>query len=257
MSTRAAAGYAPVLYGAHELKEGYRRAMLTALILAVLGHLLIVGSVLLYQSLTPAPIPAEFPPGPKVSDGRVIILAPPPPPSMTSQGLPPSGVPVTLPKLGIIIPTPDLGVIEHRILPTTRDLKILNGPIDLGLMVGTGSGRGNGDVSYHQAPVYHVPATPSELEVETILPVLIYSEEPDYPDLAFLTEVTGSVLIEALVDEKGKVLQARVGQASGTNAGFDTAAVNAALKNRYKPAIQNGRPVATWVAYWVEFKIKR
>ncbi|MFH2204893.1 MAG: energy transducer TonB [Elusimicrobiota bacterium] len=45
-------------------------------------------------------------------------------------------------------------------------------------------------------------------------------------------------------------------KASGTNAGFEEAALTAAMKNRYKPAIQNGRPIPVWVSYRVVFELK-
>ena len=91
MRTKAATAYAPVLYGAYELKQGYRGAMLTGLILAVLGHLLIVGSVLLYQSLTLEPVGPEFLPGPNEFDRHVIAVNPPPPPSVTTTSRPVRG----------------------------------------------------------------------------------------------------------------------------------------------------------------------
>jgi TonB family protein len=47
-----------------------------------------------------------------------------------------------------------------------------------------------------------------------------------------------------------------VAKSSGSNVGFDEAAVEAALQCIYKPAIQNGQPVAVWVTYPVEFKLK-
>ena len=38
-------------------------------------------------------------------------------------------------------------------------------------------------------------------------------------------------------------------------ASLDDAAVKAAFKNRFKPGIQNGRPIACWVSYTVDFDI--
>ena len=66
--------------------------------------------------------------------------------------------------------------------------------------------------------------------------------------------MTGLVWVKALVDKEGNVRQAMVLKSSGTQA-FDDAAVAAAYKNKFKPGIQNGRPVAVWVSYKVEFKL--
>ena len=60
--------------------------------------------------------------------------------------------------------------------------------------------------------------------------------------------------MKALVDREGKVRQAMVAKSSGT-ASLDEAAVQAAYKNRFKPGIQNGRPVAVWVTYKVDFTL--
>jgi len=49
---------------------------------------------------------------------------------------------------------------------------------------------------------------------------------------------------------------ALVKKASGTNASFKDAAVEASYKFRYKPAIQNDRPVAVWVGYRFVFELK-
>jgi len=40
------------------------------------------------------------------------------------------------------------------------------------------------------------------------------------------------------------------------NMGFEEAAVAAAYKYIYRPAIQNGDPVGVWIAYRVDFIIK-
>jgi TonB family protein len=84
---------------------------------------------------------------------------------------------------------------------------------------------------------------------------MIREEKPLYPEMAQLTERSGIVWVQALVDKDGKVRDARILKPSGANVGFEDAAIEAAYKNLYKPAIQNGRPVSVWVSYKVEFKM--
>jgi TonB family protein len=55
-----------------------------------------------------------------------------------------------------------------------------------------------------------------------------------------------------LVDKDGNVRDALVLKSSGT-ASLDEAAVEASYDCKFKPGIQNGRPVACWVTYRVEF----
>jgi len=44
---------------------------------------------------------------------------------------------------------------------------------------------------------------------------------------------------------------------SGANAGFEEAALKAARKRKYRPALQNGQPVAVWVTYKKIFKLDK
>jgi len=86
------------------------------------------------------------------------------------------------------------------------------------------------------------------------MPVTIHFEKPPYPEMAALTNKTGVVWIKAPVNKEGRVRDAVIVKPSGSNVGFEEAAIDAAYKNIYKPAIQNGKPVAVWVSYKVEFK---
>ena len=82
---------------------------------------------------------------------------------------------------------------------------------------------------------------------------MIYEHVPEYPRLAKTAGMEAVVWVKALVDKNGSVRDAMILKSSGSKAGFDEAAVKAAFKCRFKPAIQNGRPVAVWVSYQVEF----
>ena len=95
---------------------------------------------------------------------------------------------------------------------------------------------------------------PDEFVPVEVYPEMIYYAEPDYPRLAYQVGIEGVVWVQALVDKYGAVREARVGKSSGTVA-LDEAAVKAARFCRWKPGIQNGRPVAVWVSYRVEFRI--
>ncbi len=95
---------------------------------------------------------------------------------------------------------------------------------------------------------------PDEFVPVEVPPVMIYCATPDYPRLAYQAGIEGVVWVQALVDKHGVVREAQVGKSSGTVA-LDEAAVRAAYLCRYTPGIQNGRPIACWVSYRVEFVI--
>ena len=83
---------------------------------------------------------------------------------------------------------------------------------------------------------------------------LVYRHKPTYPRLAEQAGIDGKVWVKVLVLKDGSVRNAVVYRTSG-NTSLDEAAVEAAKKCRFKPAIQNGRPVATWVAFPFEFEL--
>jgi len=65
----------------------------------------------------------------------------------------------------------------------------------------------------------------------------ISQTSPSYPELAMRTHAAGTVVLDLEIDEQGKVVKAT--PLSGP-AIFYSAAVNAALKWRYKPASIGG-----------------
>jgi protein TonB len=88
------------------------------------------------------------------------------------------------------------------------------------------------------------------------MPEIIYHSPAEYPVKALLTNAEGLVWVKCLVDRNGKVRDVKIATGSGMNIGFEEAAIEAAWNNRYKPALQGGNPVAIWVTYPVEFKLK-
>lgn len=81
------------------------------------------------------------------------------------------------------------------------------------------------------------------------LPVRSRYIAPKYPKEASKTGAEGSVWVKILIDEKGKVRVARILEDSGTDVGFEEAALSAAIKSTWKPAIKNGKRVPIWVTY--------
>jgi TonB family protein len=62
----------------------------------------------------------------------------------------------------------------------------------------------------------------------------------DYPTKALLTGISGSVILELVIDPKGNVREARAAQSVPE---LDQAAVQAAKKWKYEPTVVSGKPV--------------
>ncbi len=104
-----------------------------------------------------------------------------------------------------------------------------------------------------KAPDTGFPAEDEFVPVDEY-PEMIYQEIPVYPPKAESAGIEGYVWIQALVDSTGTVRKAKVAKSSGVKS-LDSAAVAAAPKCRYKPAVAHGRPVAVWVTYKVTFAL--
>ncbi len=77
---------------------------------------------------------------------------------------------------------------------------------------------------------------------------------PVYPEIAKKAGIEGSVLLHLFVDETGRVIKVLVAKSLETS--LDQAALEAARKTTFYPALQRDKPVGVWVAYPVRFKLK-
>jgi len=85
------------------------------------------------------------------------------------------------------------------------------------------------------------------------LPEAIEKPQPEYPEAARRAGVEGTVLVQALVGTDGRVKDTKVVKSVP---GLDDAAVAAARKWVFKPALSHGEPVEVWVAVPVRFPPK-
>lgn len=85
------------------------------------------------------------------------------------------------------------------------------------------------------------------------LPELKTQLKPHYPEIARLAGIEGTVYLKILVDENGNVEKAKVEQ--GVKDMIDEAALNAAKKAKFTPALLDNKPVKVWVILPVAFKL--
>jgi protein TonB len=233
--------YSP--YGAFELKAKYQRNFALATTITLAFVLLILATAWLISNLTKE----EAVNAPKVVIKTVADLGPPPSIAKKPPQVKVSAPQVVAPKVGIPKPVADDEVLDEDVVIATRDeLAEIVAPDITSMAEG-------GDIAVEIDPDDYIPA-PDEFVPLEIQPELIYKQPPEYPRLAKQAGITGTVWINVLLDEEGNVIDVIIAKSSGTKS-LDEAALKAAYKNKFKPGIQNGRPVKVWVTYPVEFKL--
>ncbi len=101
------------------------------------------------------------------------------------------------------------------------------------------------------------PGIHDSWERDLVLPVRLQgSVDPDYPRLGVLSRTGGVVILEAVVDESGRVVDLQVLRAPAPDPGFSQAALEAVAAWRYRPGTVNGRPVAVRMSVRVEFSLR-
>jgi protein TonB len=112
------------------------------------------------------------------------------------------------------------------------------GGVPGGVVGGVIGGTGRGGV----APVSDYDRGPRALRIV----------KPTYPHDAFVTKIEGTVVVEVLIDESGRVAEVRVIRSVRL---LDEAALDAVRQWRFVPAFRRGRPVASLVHAPVTFRI--
>ena len=95
-----------------------------------------------------------------------------------------------------------------------------------------------------------------ELSIPDVWPRMVKEARIEYPPEAERNGVEGTIWVKSLVDTEGRPVVSRIGKSSGSVA-LDFAAVKAAFGNKYTPAQHDGKPVAVWVTFKVEFVLHR
>ncbi len=230
-------------YGAYELKSKYQRNFLygTGLTFGTVVLILLVAWFVSRED------EIDIGAAPTLVIKTVADLGPPPsiarkPPQVAVQA------PQTAaPKVGIPKPVADDEVLDEDVVLATRDeLAEIVAP-DIATVAG------DGDIEIDISEDDYLPA-PDEFVPVEIYPEMIHQAPLEYPRLAKQAGITGDVWVQALVDKDGNVRDTRVGKSSGT-VSLDDAAIKQAKKCKFKPGIQNGRPIACWVTYKVEFTL--
>jgi len=107
------------------------------------------------------------------------------------------------------------------------------------------------------------PSTPSPVQRGAMVdvndpgltrPVPVTQTRPRYPPLALERRLSGTVWLEALVDETGAVVEVSLVRASPRGLGFEDAATRYVRTRVYRPATKQGVPVRVRLPIVVEFR---
>jgi TonB family protein len=98
-----------------------------------------------------------------------------------------------------------------------------------------------------------VPDRPLHIGGSVRPPVVIFSVPPQFTDAARKRKMSGNVQVYCWVDENGNPSHVRA--VRGLGMGLDEKAVEAVQQYKFKPAMQNGKPVKVDLYIDVNFQI--
>jgi len=170
------------------------------------------------------------------------------------QIVPPMAPPLLPPRIAIepsIMVQRDLKLADN-VLP---NLGVPNSPIvgrsmgsgrGLGIGSGDGDGIGPGSGGNTGGGLRHVGGTVSAPEV-------LHAVDPEFSEQARKAKMSGNVQVYLWVDEHGSPTHIRV--IRGIGMGLDEKAIEAVRQYKFKPAMDNGRPVTVEMYVDVNFQI--
>ncbi|OGC94484.1 MAG: hypothetical protein A2W25_01500 [candidate division Zixibacteria bacterium RBG_16_53_22] len=235
-----------LLAGSYDIKRAYQRNMALGFGISGAVHLIAMGLIVLFISMGNKPVEA---PSYVIRSKQELIVPPSLSQQQAQQKIATPERQVRPPASAVPTPVPDEEAPEEVEMETQDELA------DLAPVNPMEDMSGNIDVDVDRVVEELLPS-PDEFVPFEEAPVQVVSVTPKYPDLAQRANIEGTVWVKALVDKEGKVRDVIIVKNSGANAGFEEAAIDAAKQTVWKPAISNGQPIAVWVTYKVDFKLK-
>jgi protein TonB len=171
-----------------------------------------------------------------------------------TQLLPPKAPPTIAPKLAVepsVVVQKDLKMADNTLpnigAPTSnlRGFSMGNGS-GSGIGAGSGNGIGPGSGGNTGGGFTHVGGSVRP-------PSVLTSIDPEYSEQARKAKFSGNVQVYLIIDAQGNPTHVRV--VRGVGMGLDEKAVEAVRQYKFKPATENGRPVAVDMYMDVNFQI--
>jgi protein TonB len=202
----------------------------------------------------PAPPKAQAMGGGGGQRGPTPVTKGTPPKFTEHQIVPPKAPPLQQPKIAIQ-PTIEVQKDVKMMASNIPQLGIANSPVigmSMGNGSGTGMGAGNGS-GLGPGSGGNTGGGPRRIGGGVSAPVLIYSVEPEFSEEARKAKVAGNVLVNLWVDTNG--LPEHVHVIRGVGMGLDEKAIEAVKQYKFRPAMENGKPVLVELNVEVNFQI--
>jgi periplasmic protein TonB len=221
------------------------------LVVSLLFHLLVVAAVIIAPLLFTRTIDLS-------GWENTFLVAPPPPPAPPQAAKVVRAVARSIPQQAVTQPVliPAKIRIVHDAAPPDPGRMGVIGGVPGGVAGGVLGGVLGGTGSIAPPP----PPPPVHQQDEILRvggdikpPQLIYSTAPIYPPLARTTRLEGVVIIDAVIDQTGRVVQARAISGPGL---LLEAALRAVSQWRYQPTYLDGQAVSIRMHVTVKFHLE-
>ncbi len=177
------------------------------------------------------------------------------PPKLAAQQLnPPKAPPLDQPKINVPVTVdvdPNLKMAKTDLL----NLGMPNAPavgMSLGSGRGTGIGSGNGS-GIGPGIGGNIGGGLRRIGGGVSAPLVLFAPEPEFSEEARKAKAAGNVLVYLQVDAQGRPTHVHV--LRGIGLGLDEKAVEAVRQYKFKPALEDGRPVPVEMNVEVNFQI--
>ncbi len=234
------------LFAMVELKASYQRNMVLGFGLSACILMLALGVIL---QVAPAGIGAEIKMKKTPVSGGTVLLPPPSVKQEPQQQRDQTTRALGSLETGKLVAVPDSEAPEEEVIPTQDELRAMIPEIPIeedGLTL---------EYSVEEIIDKVLPDRGEFIPYDQP-PLPVNAIQPVYPRLERRAGIEGDIWLEVLVDGEGDVRGVVIAKGSSDNEGLRQAAVEAAWKTVWKPAISNGQPVAVWITYKVAFRLK-
>ena len=211
------------------------------------------------QALVDIAIPPKAPPkanamgGGGGQRGPTPVTKGTPPKFAEEQIVPPKAPPMVEPKIQI---QPTIEVQKDvKMASSLPQIGVANSPIvgmSMGNGRGTGLGSGNGS-GLGPGSGGNTGGGPRRIGGGVSAPVLVFQVDPEFSEEARKAKVAGIVVVNLWVDQNGMPSHVHVVQ--GIGMGLNEKAVDAVKQYKFKPAMENGKPVTVEMNIEVNFQI--
>jgi periplasmic protein TonB len=214
-----------------------------------------VKAVLLTDLSVPPPAPpkANTMGGGGGQRGPTPVTKGTPPKFADVQLVPPKAPPMVDPKIHI---EPTIEVQKDvKMASSIPQIGVANSPI-IGMSMGNGSGTGLGSGNgsgLGPGSGGNTGGGPRRIGGGVSAPQVIFQVEPEFSEEARKAKVAGNVLVNLWVDTNGNPSHVHV--IRGVGMGLDEKAVDAVKQYKFKPAMENGKPVLVELNIEVNFQI--